>query len=67
MSACPTLSIGASGNITKWVQSKLNVTADGLFGEDTRQAVIEYQASNCLKGDGIVGKNTWKKLLGMRG
>lgn len=67
LSACPTLSIGASGNITKWVQTKLNIQADGLFGEDTRQAVIEYQASNCLKGDGIVGKDTWKKLLGMRG
>lgn len=67
LSACPVLSIGAKGNITKWVQTKLGITNDGVFGEETRQAVIEFQASHCLKGDGIVGKNTWQILLGMRG
>lgn len=70
LSACPTLSTGASGNITSWVQHKLGMELcqiDGCFGENTRQAVIEYQASHCLKGDGIVGKKTWSKLLGMRG
>lgn len=67
LSACPTLTTGATGNITKWVQKKLGVTSDGVFGEETRQAIIEYQSSNCLKGDGIVGKDTWRKILGMRG
>ena len=65
LSACPTLSMGAKGNITKWVQSKLGITADGIFGVQTRQAVLKYQSSKCLKNDGIVGKNTWRKLLGL--
>lgn len=67
LSACPTLSVGAKGNITAWVQRKLGINADGVFGEQTRQAVIEFQSSRMLQGDGIVGKKTWSKLLGMRG
>lgn len=65
LSACPTLSIGAKGNITKWVQQKMGITADGIFGEQTRQAVIKLQTNNCLTRDGIIGKKTWRKLLGM--
>jgi hypothetical protein len=66
LSACPTLQIGATGNITKWVQEKLGIQADGVFGEQTRQAVIEYQENMSLNGDGIVGKKTWSKLLGLK-
>ena len=65
LSACPILKVGATGNITAWVQSQLEITADGIFGEETRNAVIVYQENMSLDGDGIVGKNTWKKLLGM--
>lgn len=65
LSACPTLKIGAKGNITKWVQQQLEILADGKFGENTRQAVIIYQENRSMTGDGIVGKNTWKKLLGL--
>jgi peptidoglycan hydrolase-like protein with peptidoglycan-binding domain len=38
---------------------------DGCFGEQTRQAIIVYQEDRSLDGDGIVGKNTWRKLLGL--
>lgn len=65
LSACPTLSIGAKGNITEWVQCKVECYQDGIFGENTRQAVIEFQENHSLEGDGIVGKNTWRKLLEM--
>lgn len=71
LSACPTLKIGTRGNITAWVQTRLHkllncdLANDGIFGEMTRQAVIEYQENMSLDGDGIVGKNTWRKLLGM--
>jgi hypothetical protein len=65
LSACPILQEGAQGNITAWVQGQLEISADGIFGEDTRQAVIQYQENRSLVGDGIVGKNTWRKLLGM--
>lgn len=65
LSACPILKVGANGNITAWVQSQLEITADGIFGEETRQAVIVYQENRSLNGDGIVGKITWQKLLGL--
>lgn len=70
LSACPTLSIGANGNITAWVQNKLSMEkcqVDGYFGVNTKQAVIEFQSNKLLNGDGIVGKKTWSKLLGMVG
>ena len=62
---CPLLKIGARGNITKLLQEKLGVTADGIFGNNTKQAVINYQKSKGLSADGIVGQNTWRKLLGL--
>lgn len=37
---------------------------DGIFGTKTLTAVRQYQEANGLTVDGIVGKNTWKKLLG---
>ena len=65
LSACPTLRIGARGNITKLMQQKVGVSADGIFGNNTKQAVINYQKSKGLVADGIVGRNTWRKLLGL--
>lgn len=63
LSACPTLKVGARGNITKLMQQKVGTTADGIFGSGTKQAVINYQKSKGLSADGIVGQNTWRKLL----
>lgn len=65
LSACPMLKSGLQGNITKWVQMQLGITADSIFGENTRQAVISYQENKSLIGDGVIGKNTWQKLLGL--
>ena len=65
LSACPTLKIGAQGNITKLMQQKVGVSADSIFGNGTKQAVINYQRSKGLVADGIVGRNTWRKLLGL--
>ena len=65
ISACPLVKKGATGNITRWIQRHVNTQDDGIFGEGTRQAVSIYQASKGLEADGIVGKNTWTKLLGL--
>jgi GH25 family lysozyme M1 (1,4-beta-N-acetylmuramidase) len=65
LSACPIVKTGAIGMLTQWIQNKVGVTIDGVFGEETRQAVIAYQENMSLDGDGIVGQNTWKKLLGV--
>ena len=52
-------------NLTKIIQEKVGVTVDGLFGLRTKVAVREYQRSNGLTADGVVGINTWKKILGV--
>ena len=65
----PTLKKGARGNITKLLQEKLvslgyNTNGiDGIFGSGTEKAVTSFQKNNGLVVDGIVGKNTWRKLL----
>ncbi|MBQ1231107.1 MAG: peptidoglycan-binding protein [Clostridia bacterium] len=50
-------------NLTKIVQKVVGVTADGKFGNDTRNAVIKWQKLVGLVADGVVGYNSWKKIL----
>jgi peptidoglycan hydrolase-like protein with peptidoglycan-binding domain len=52
-------------NLTKIVQATVGVNADGLCGNDTESAIKTYQKAHCLVADGIVGLNTWKKILGI--
>ena len=71
LAGCPTLRKGASGNITKLLQEKLvklgyNTNGvDGIFGSGTHTAVREFQKTRGLSVDGIVGQNTWRKLLNL--
>lgn len=71
LAGCPLVRKGARGNITKLLQEKLvslgyNTNGvDGIFGSGTERAVKLYQKNNSLISDGIVGRNTWKKLLGI--
>ena len=68
-SSYPTLKKGARGNIIKLLQEKLvslgyNTNGvDGIFGTGTEKAIISFQKSNGLVVDGIVGKNTWRKII----
>ena len=69
LNGCPIVKKGARGNITKLLQEKLvslgyNTNGvDGIFGSGTNNAVRLYQKANRLLVDGIVGKNTWRKIL----
>ena len=71
LAGCPMVKAGARGNITKWIQNKLNSlgyncgAADGIFGQNTKNAMIAFQRAKGLGADGIVGPKTWSKLLGL--
>ena len=71
LKGCPTLKKGASGNITKLLQEKLvklgytTNGVDGIFGNGTYSAVREFQKTRGLSIDGVVGQNTWRKLLNL--
>jgi len=56
------------GDDVKEIQQALinrgyNITADGVFGQDTKVAVIDFQKQNGLSPDGKVGNSTRNKLL----
>ena len=53
-----TLKTGSRGAEVRWLQTLLNVKADGVFGPVTKEAVLRFQAEQSLKQDGIVGKYT---------
>lgn len=56
-------------NIVKQLQQALKTaghltdTPDGFFGNHTRDAVVAFQQSAGLTGNGIVDAQTWNKLL----
>ena len=63
----PVLKQGASGFRVTAAQHLLaaggqTVTADGVFGANTKTAVAAFQRSRGLVADGIVGTNTWTRL-----
>jgi len=58
----PTLRLGSRGYWVRRVQRRLHITADGIFGRQTRRAVIRFQRSHHLTANGIVGPRTWRAL-----
>ena len=65
----PLIKSGSRGNFVFLLQFILNnqyganLSVDGIFGNNTRNAVLKFQQENSLSTDGIVGPNTWKTLL----
>lgn len=65
-----TIQIGLNWPETYLLQSLLkchgyNVLICGVFAESLDKKVREFQKNNGLLADGIVGKNTWKKLMSL--
>lgn len=64
----PTIRQGSKGVYVALLQDALNFlgynagSIDGVFGNNTKNAVIRYQSAKGLKQDGIVGCNTWETL-----
>ncbi len=63
----PTIDEDTTGTVNikyiKKIQTAVGVTADGIFGPNTKKAVIAYQKKHGLVADGIVGAKTWEKIL----
>lgn len=64
----PTVRQGNKNNFVTILQYLLNeyganLVVDGDFGGATLRAVTNFQRNNNLTADGIVGRNTWNKLL----
>jgi peptidoglycan hydrolase-like protein with peptidoglycan-binding domain len=62
-----TVKLGSKGSAVKALQTNLNnngynLTADGVFGKLTLDAVKDYQGKNGLVADGIAGPKTLAKL-----
>jgi peptidoglycan hydrolase-like protein with peptidoglycan-binding domain len=73
LAACPaTIAYGSRGGLVVTLQNKLNTyptyvdgpyfTPDGIFGQRTRAAVVQFQSYYRLGVDGIVGPQTWHQL-----
>ncbi len=68
--ACVNVKQGARGNLTRIIQGVLYCRGcdpkgfDGIFGSGCAAAVKSFQRANGLSADGIVGKDTWERLLG---
>jgi hypothetical protein len=54
---------GSKGEQVKLCQSKLGITADGIFGKITEAAVRSYQAKKGIKVTGIIDQETYERLL----
>ena len=67
-SGWPRLRTGSRGFAVKTAQLLLvhagyRIAADGIFGAGTKNAVVAFQRSRRLTADGIIGPNTWAKLI----
>lgn len=57
------LMYGSRGNQVAKIQTILGIKPDGVFGKNTKAAVIAFQNKHGLKADGIVGPNTMEILM----
>lgn len=58
----PLIKRGSKGTHVIYLQRKLGITPDGIFGPKTESAVRAFQTRNRLVADGIVGPKTWAKV-----
>lgn len=53
----------AGGRLVSYIQYRVGVDVDGIYGANTTNAVKKFQSENKLTDDGIVGSKTWQKLI----
>jgi N-acetylmuramoyl-L-alanine amidase len=47
----------------RYIQWKIAVKVDGIFGPSTETAVLDFQRKAGISPDGIVGRSTWNKII----
>jgi lysozyme len=64
ITAKPTLQKDSEGLVVRYLQYRLGITFDGIFGNQTDNSLRVFQRNNGLEADGICGQNTWAQLIG---
>lgn len=54
----------AGGPIVRYLQYRVGVDTDGVYGPQTEAAIKKFQKQNGLTADGIFGPASWQKLIG---
>jgi N-acetylmuramoyl-L-alanine amidase len=59
---------GDKNKLVGWIQEQLAIKVDNSYGKspyhETYDAICDFQRAKELKVDGVVGNNTWSKLIG---
>lgn len=54
----------AGGPVVRYLQYRIGVEIDGVYGPQTEAAIKRFQRQNNLLADGIIGPLSWQKLIG---
>ncbi|MBE9104168.1 N-acetylmuramoyl-L-alanine amidase [Nostoc cf. edaphicum LEGE 07299] len=54
----------AGGAVVRYLQYRLGVENDGVYGPQTEVVVKNFQKQNGLDADGIIGPASWQQLIG---
>jgi peptidoglycan hydrolase-like protein with peptidoglycan-binding domain len=60
----PTLEVGSLGIAVRYIQARVGTPHDGDFGWNTNRYVAIWQGQNGCTQDGVVGPQTWTKMIG---
>ena len=60
----PLIGLGEDNLIVKYLQWFLKINIDGKFDLKTQAEVIKFQNKKIIATDGMVGKETWEKIIG---
>ena len=58
-----TIRFGSSGQYVRIAQRHLGLKDDGIFGNGTKNATIQFQKDHNLDADGVIGPATWTALM----
>jgi len=60
----PLIKLGDDNLVVRYLQWFLGINIDGKFDLKTQAEIIKFQSKKLIATDGIVGKETWSKILG---